>query len=377
MTYFRILKHAPESILLRSVLGGITRYGHLISVDYFDDLLAVIRHILANNFDDLSLTEALYCVVTVLTLFSGQGERLMAMDLNYFYAFAYRLLMEAPARLHDGRDARNDLDEADEEHEAQASFDDEESTVRLITKCMQLIFFKRGKNDLSATRAAAFIKRLLILTTVMESPASILALLECVRTLVARAPSKVHQILDTEENRVGDAGAYAPELDDPEMCHPFAAGTWELAILAQHWHPAVRQWVQDCCRGLFKQLLENQGNSTAAANAIVRAASPKQILSQYAIRGGCAFNPSLATLKRKPKKKVEGSKQLEPLCRRAMPLVSGEPMEVQKTECADISEKDLMSALRQLREVQELDQKRSSLRLLRRQSSFMRGYFKA
>jgi hypothetical protein len=259
---------------------------------------------------------------------------------------------------------------------AAAALDQEEATVQLIIQCVELIFFKRGKGDVSATRAAAFIKRLLLLCTSLASPASVLALMECVRLLILRAPAKCHQLLDTDENRVGDAGAYLPEVEDPELCHPFAAGVWEWAVLAHHWHPSVRQWVRDSCRGTFQQLLEGHTASSLAALSAVRATAPKEMLFQYTTASGCAFNPSLTTLQRACKKAASkpSTGDAEMACRRQVPLQINDPCLVMEEAVVDADH--IQVTLAAFRTQQLLKSKRIKALRLRRQTALVRRYFK-
>lgn len=51
---------------------------------------------------------------------------------------------------------------------------------------------------------------------------------------------KLESMLSTED-RTQD-GVYKPELEDPQLCNPFAASFWELEILIKgHYDPSVRR----------------------------------------------------------------------------------------------------------------------------------------
>jgi nucleolar complex protein 3 len=88
--YFRIVKLPSRSPLLPGALEGLARFAHLINVDFFKDLLAVLRdltrdHAASEALDDgdntdqtavnyrTGLRERLLCVVTAFELLSGQG----------------------------------------------------------------------------------------------------------------------------------------------------------------------------------------------------------------------------------------------------------------------------------------------------------------
>lgn len=70
--YFRILKLPVEqhSLLLAPALEGLARFSHLINVDFFRDLLEVLKDIMAQS---QNVRIQLLCVITSLELLSGQG----------------------------------------------------------------------------------------------------------------------------------------------------------------------------------------------------------------------------------------------------------------------------------------------------------------
>lgn len=55
---------------------------------------------------------------------------------------------------------------------------------------------------------------------------------------------KLEALLSTED-RISD-GIYRPEIDDPQLCNPFATNFWELQLLAErHSSEEVRQGAAD------------------------------------------------------------------------------------------------------------------------------------
>lgn len=90
-------------------------------------------------------------------------------------------------------------------------------------------------------RSAAFAKRLL--SAALHWPPSVaLRALDLVRGLVAK-DAKVEALLSTED-RLFD-GVYRPEVDDPQLCHPFGSSFFELhALKNNHWDPRVREEAQ-------------------------------------------------------------------------------------------------------------------------------------
>jgi nucleolar complex protein 3 len=86
------LKAAKPSPLLFAALQGIARFSHMVNVDFFRDLLAVIRDIMNRSDEpdeDLDVSEGtdgsfaddqsrmqlqILCIVTAFDLLSGQGK---------------------------------------------------------------------------------------------------------------------------------------------------------------------------------------------------------------------------------------------------------------------------------------------------------------
>jgi nucleolar complex protein 3 len=82
--YFRILKNPVPTPLLPAALYGISKYAHLVNVDFFKDLMSVLRNLVSpdshdndgiTNESDASerLYRRLLGIVTAFELLSGQG----------------------------------------------------------------------------------------------------------------------------------------------------------------------------------------------------------------------------------------------------------------------------------------------------------------
>lgn len=86
-------------------------------------------------------------------------------------------------------------------------------------------------------RSAAFAKRLLTAALHWSRPSALRAL-ELVHALIVKVP-QLEALLSTED-RAFD-GVYRPDVDDPQLCHPFGTAFWELQTLAtRHVDSAVR-----------------------------------------------------------------------------------------------------------------------------------------
>ena len=89
--YFRILKAPGRTPLLPAALLGISKFAHLVNVDFFKDLLSTLRTLISREdadsgaagnedrddppvVDELeSIRHRLMCIVTAFELLSGQG----------------------------------------------------------------------------------------------------------------------------------------------------------------------------------------------------------------------------------------------------------------------------------------------------------------
>merc|ERR1712106_131294 len=70
MIYFRILKSFPKSKLMGAVLEGLSRFAHIINIEFFSDLVAVFKELLSGG--GLSLRDSLLAISTVFAILSGQ-----------------------------------------------------------------------------------------------------------------------------------------------------------------------------------------------------------------------------------------------------------------------------------------------------------------
>lgn len=82
MLYFGILKNPKPTPLLPAALEGIIKYAHLVNIDFFRDLMNVLRALIVSDIHDeeedspetISMIQLrLLCIVTAFELLSGQG----------------------------------------------------------------------------------------------------------------------------------------------------------------------------------------------------------------------------------------------------------------------------------------------------------------
>ncbi|KAG2204835.1 hypothetical protein INT47_004110 [Mucor saturninus] len=222
--YFRILKKQTSSPLLPAVLEGLSRFAHLISVDFFDDLLNALRDVMHSFEDsnDISRTSSgtrkrLLCIITAFELLSGQGEA-FNYDLKDFYTEIYNILFKATFHT-----------KIEEKPDSQKQTESE-----MLIKGLELMFLK--KRQIPVNRLAAFTKRFALVALNMPNK----TVLQCL-ALVDRLVQKDHRLdaLLQSEDRAS-SGIYAPLLQDPELCNPFGTSLYELFLYQNHYDPNVR-----------------------------------------------------------------------------------------------------------------------------------------
>ncbi|KZT68113.1 nucleolar complex-associated protein 3 [Daedalea quercina L-15889] len=243
--YFRILKNPTPTPLLPAALQGISRFSHLVNIDFFRDLLQVLKGIMTRDPDvqdedarrtdhDTSGSQSaqyqLLCIVTAFELLSGQGEAL-DIDLGDFVNRLYAIL-PALGVAHDVET----VPEAAFKSDVRVSRPS--TTADMLFRAVHLVFAPRVSASAAPPwRAAAFAKRLLT-AALHWPPATASRAIEVVGVLVERDP-KLEALLSTEDR--GGNGLYRPDLDDPQLSNPFGTTFWELHVLAhRHWDTRVR-----------------------------------------------------------------------------------------------------------------------------------------
>lgn len=260
---------------MASALEGISQFTHFINVEFFRDLLAVLRRIVLEQQETTTTAHIhgadeqteedivvdpvgasqrtrtrLLAIVTAFDLLSGQGEAIN-IDLNDFISALFALLrplsfdtgIEDPPYVttstvqtaHKGLARPLQPGRAPPKTAIQL-----QSTADLMFRSIHSIFFSRHSSSAAAPpwRAAAFAKRLSE-CALFFPPVTAQTALRTVRQLMSKDP-KLEGMLDTEERRFD--GVYKPEMDDPQLCNPFATSLWEVEDLSmRHWDRQVKK----------------------------------------------------------------------------------------------------------------------------------------
>lgn len=227
--YFGVIKLESRSPLLPACLESLARFAHLISVDFFKDLLTNLRRIMATG---RSLRERLLCVVTAFALLSGQGEALN-LDLVDFINELYTCLIELA-----GDPTLEDRPSADADSRNVLLLS---SPADLAFRALSQLFVSSRAASNPPTRTLAFAKRLL--SCALSFPAdTAVRTLELLKRMMAKEPQLEHALTKDDD---ADVDVYRPEADDPALSNPAGTVWWELAALAEHFDERVRQAARD------------------------------------------------------------------------------------------------------------------------------------
>ncbi|CAK9442364.1 uncharacterized protein LODBEIA_P61070 [Lodderomyces beijingensis] len=283
MTYLEILRAAGQSpltdesargqdasSLMGSVLEGLSRFGQMSNFDLLGDFLQVLREIMLDIIEEHNVEGGIYtgkeirtmllCIATSFSLVlnhGSMGKLPIAIDFSTFVDTLYKIttdialdpdleLSHKSLRLSDPLG-----EEAQEEGQSVKPAVNVSTKAELLLRCLDFIFF-RSKNG-TVPRAAAFVKRLYILTLQAPEKTS-LAVLKFMGKLTSRYDNNLKGLYNTEE-RISGEGNYilGIERDDEAMvklerCNYGAATLWENVLLDSHYCPMVK----DGSRSLMK-----------------------------------------------------------------------------------------------------------------------------
>lgn len=266
--YFSILKaEAAPGPLLGAALEGLAKFAHRVNLDFFRDLLSVLReHVrsaraagLTRNEDLLNqesdsegggeddeeenvltleaearrqdnLRKALLCLVTAFELLSGQGEALI-IDLSDMVGHLYAVVLplcNSPSL----EEVPMDTSATSSRRRFQSSTHLLRTDADLLLRALDLCLLRPRLSELPSERSAAFARRLLV--ACLSCPATTaLRLLGVVRVMIAK-DSRLEALVDTEDRARN--GKFDLGSDQLELGRPLAAGdvAWELHLLTRH-----------------------------------------------------------------------------------------------------------------------------------------------
>ncbi len=251
----RFAKRFP---LLAPTMEGLSKFSHLISIDYFQDLMAALEELLGSP--ALPPAQRLRCLLTASEILRGQGESL-TIDRKTFYNHLYSalnqvamtplieedFLFEASAGAGGSSSLESEVPPTPAEAAAalaqHAAFVSDTSQVpTLLAKLLESMLLESKLLD--ATRQAAFAKRAAG-TAGAAGDTGIAMGLVCVLQRIMRRQPKLRNMLENEAGGPSGYKTYRPDLSDPAEAGALSVPLWELSILAKHYHPHISQAAKD------------------------------------------------------------------------------------------------------------------------------------
>ena len=182
--YFTVLKKSSDDSILPPVLEGISRYSHLIGIEYFADLLANLK---AMTMREIGLHSTLQCVLTIFQVYSVQED--LNFDLKHYYILLYQSLLMKQT----------------------------EKTISLTERCLENLFLKQ--DSVPSKRVTSFILRLADSALNCQSDLQKTVWLKWVCMLLSKYP-QTRCILDKDD--ILGSGLYSSKTNDPDLANPFS-----------------------------------------------------------------------------------------------------------------------------------------------------------
>ncbi|XP_027237419.2 nucleolar complex protein 3 homolog [Penaeus vannamei] len=207
--YIHVLKRKPNKVLNEVVLEGLAKFAHLINIEFFGDLLDVLGQKMLEG--TMNFRESMFCIKTVFTILSGQGEAL-TLDPRQFFTYLYANMLKM------GQDGN-------------------QSNVFPTLDALKMMLVHRQR-CVNSERSLAFAKRLATLSLAQPFHNNIIASLSVLRGIVLNNPNTKF-LLDSDTE--GTSGIFQPEVKEPEHCNAGATAFFEYRLLSRHYHNFVQK----------------------------------------------------------------------------------------------------------------------------------------
>ncbi|VDK18354.1 unnamed protein product [Anisakis simplex] len=221
LTYFRVIKHMPNSNLLEPVLEGLSKFAHLLNVEFFDDIVSALQTLVDQQ--HMKVLDSLHCIHAVFVILSGEGSAINV-DPYRFYKSIYRIMNDIPF------EKRSDVRDRE---------------MILLLKSLHLMINHRRKQVILC-RVAAFVKRLLHISFLLPTNYTI-AILCAIRTFFISHP-RLNSMLECDDddrsvvNKSSALDVFIPEVNDPDCCNALSTSIiLETDLLSKHPNAIISQ----------------------------------------------------------------------------------------------------------------------------------------
>ncbi|KAI6655019.1 Macrophage erythroblast attacher [Oopsacas minuta] len=204
--YIHILKLERSGPLLSPALEGVSHFSHIISVEYFLDLLRYLSELLSAS-SKLSFKQKLFCLHTSCTVLFSQKTQDINIDPKAICRQMYCMLLDLPYEL-------------------------AWELANLLVSTLHLML--NNSQCMHQERSLGFAKRICT-SSLVKTPSMTSGLLFSLRSLLLR-----DYISDNLLSNESLAGArYKPEIQDPDICDAKSSCLWELCLFRSHFHPVI------------------------------------------------------------------------------------------------------------------------------------------
>ena len=174
------------------LISGLSKFAHLINIDFFSDLFTCLKRIIKE--DELYLDDSLNCVCAIFTILSGQGS-VLDVDVGDFYALLYQKLLEFTP-----------------------------TTKMEVYYLLRRTLTAAQKRPVPAPCQMAMVKRLCTISTQLNPEQCNIFLSEARK--IIRSQPRAAQMLESD-NDFGKA--YYPDAPQPDQANAEGTILWELA----------------------------------------------------------------------------------------------------------------------------------------------------
>eukprot|EP00887_Chlorella_sp_A99_P004044 scaffold11.g4044.t1 len=318
--------------LLLPALEGLSKFAHLLSVEYYTDIAAALLQLLASP--ALPPAPRLRCLLTASEMLAGQASRgrgwgagraagasaaeALNVDRSGFYRALYAALLHAPLLPLDeeekegdgsggdapGGGARDGAGEGGARASGAAAPAAAAEAVRhapgvLLTRALDAMVV--DTKALDALRQAAFAKRMLGAAAAAADSGAALGLLCVLHRMIRRQP-RLRGMLENEAGGPPGQRAFKPDADDPAEAGALAAPLWELTLLSWHYHPAAA----DAAAGIAALAGAPPGAPPPASALLPLGGSAAELAELYTTVAGSFRPPPAAPPKRRSAQRPAG-----------------------------------------------------------------------
>ncbi|PVU89726.1 hypothetical protein BB559_004980 [Furculomyces boomerangus] len=277
VTYFRILKHQQSPGLYPAVLEGLARFAHLISVDFFPDVLSSLKSIIRGNYvssnelenksngvnkeqlgsekpkskkknntksdenDEIisfsvSTRSVLLSVLTAVHILTAQKET-VSLDLVEFFNYLYALIPILATNTEIEEKRGENLEESNTNWEASAKSESE-----LFLDCLNLMFLKKH-HKVPVSRVCSFAKRISVAICYFP-PKTAVGCLKFISLLMSKYSDLASLFKSSNISAAGGSGGpYLPYVNEADMANGINSCFFEMHQLLLHHNSKVRTQV--------------------------------------------------------------------------------------------------------------------------------------